>query len=143
MIGDHSLITMTLVKGLKPDSSKSYRRDWRKYNKALLLQEISKANLSMNIGDVQSMWNKIVNVLIISIGLSAAFDLVNIDLLMKRLSIIGLPRDVLSLIKLWLMKRLFYVSIDVVNSLVVDLETGTIQGSIVFRLWLIKFVCVE
>ena len=143
MIGDHSLITMTLVKGLKPDSSKSYRRDWRKYNKALLLQEISKANLSMNIGDVQSMWNKIVNVLIISIGLSAAFDLVNIDLLMKRLSIIGLPRDVLSLIKLWLMKRSFYVSIDVVNSLVVDLETGTIQGSIVFRLWLIKFVCVE
>ena len=62
MIGDHSLIKMTLVKGLKPDSSKSYRRDWRKYNKTLLLQEISKANLTMNIGDVQSMWDKIENV---------------------------------------------------------------------------------
>ena len=65
-----------------------------------------------------------------SIDLSAEFDLVNIDLLMKRLSIIGLPRDVLHLIKLWSMKRSFYVSIDGVNSLVVDLDTGTIQGYI-------------
>ena len=62
--------------------------------------------------------------LMASIDLSAAFDLVNIDLLMKRLTIIGLPRDVLRLIKTWLMNRSFFVRIDGVNSLVVDMDTG-------------------
>ena len=37
-----------------------------------------------------------------SIDLSAAFDLVNVDLLITRLTVIGLPSDVIRLIKLWL-----------------------------------------
>ena len=36
-----------------------------------------------------------------SIDLSAAFDVVNVKLLLKRLQIIGLPSDVIRLIKVW------------------------------------------
>ena len=68
--------------------------------------------------------------LMASIDLSAAFDLVNIKLLMKRLKVIGLPNDILRLIELWLSKRSFYVSLNGMNSMVIDLNCGTIQGSI-------------
>ena len=69
-------------------------------------------------------------VLMASLDLSAAFDVVNIDLLMKRLRIIGLPGDVLSLIDVWLRNRLFYVEIDGRVSKFFDIKYGTIQGSI-------------
>ena len=68
--------------------------------------------------------------LMASIDLSAAFDLVDTKLLIKRLKIIGLPTDVVRLIELWLTDRSFYVSINGENSLLVDLGGGTIQGSI-------------
>jgi hypothetical protein len=61
-------------------------------------------------------------VLTTSIDMSSAFDLVNIDLLIKRLKIIGLPDDVVELIKSWLKQRSFCASID--------LKLGTVQGSI-------------
>ena len=47
-----------------------------------------------------------------SLDLSAAFDVVNNELIMKRLRIIGLPGDVLSLIEVWLHNRVHYVEID-------------------------------
>ena len=65
-----------------------------------------------------------------SINLSAAFDLVNTKLLIKRLKIIGLPSDIVRLIELWLSHRSFYVSINGTNSMVMDLNCGVIQGSI-------------
>ena len=65
-----------------------------------------------------------------SVDLSAAFDVVNIDLLMKRLRILGLPGDVLSLIETWLRKRLFYVDINGEVSKFYEINYGTIQGSI-------------
>ena len=65
-----------------------------------------------------------------SIDLSAAFDLVNIKLLMIRLTKIGLPKDILRLIELWLSKRSFFVNVKGENSIVIDLNCGTIQGSI-------------
>ena len=68
--------------------------------------------------------------LMASIDLSAAFDLVNTKLLLKRLKIIGLPPDILRLIELWLTKRSFYVNINGKNSYIVKLIGGTIQGSI-------------
>ena len=67
-------------------------------------------------------------VLMVSVDLSAAFDVVNIDLLMKRLRILGLPDDVLSLVELWL--RLFYVDINGEISKLYEIDYGTIQGSI-------------
>ena len=37
-----------------------------------------------------------------SLDLSTAFDIVNVDLLLKRLSILALPRDIIHLITIWL-----------------------------------------
>ena len=65
-----------------------------------------------------------------SIDLSAAFDVVNVDLLLKRLNILGLPNDVIDLIRIWLKERYFYVNIENRNSYVHTSKVGTIQGSI-------------
>ena len=67
--------------------------------------------------------------LMASIDLSAAFDVVNIDLLVKRLKILGIPADVINLIKIWLKNRLFYVDINGKTSWIKSSESGTIQGS--------------
>ena len=69
-------------------------------------------------------------VLVASLDLSSVFDVVNIDLLMKRLVILGLPNDVTSLIEVWLRNRSYYVSIDGENSILHDLLLGTVQGSV-------------
>ena len=47
-----------------------------------------------------------------SIDLSAAFDVVDVELLIKCLTILGLPGDVINLIKNWLKERFFYVSVN-------------------------------
>ena len=70
------------------------------------------------------------SVLLASLDLSAAFDVVNIELLIKRMQIVGLPQDVIDLVEIWLKNRMFYVSIDGVNSCLYDLLLGTVQGSI-------------
>ncbi len=46
-------------------------------------------------------------VLLASLDLSTAFDLVNIDLLIKRLRVMGLPLDVIELKTVWLKNRSF------------------------------------
>jgi hypothetical protein len=69
-------------------------------------------------------------VLVSSLDLSSAFDVVNVNLLIKRLTILGLPEDVISLIKVWLQNRCYYVSLDSGNSVLHDLLLGTVQGSI-------------
>ena len=68
--------------------------------------------------------------LMASLDLSAAFDVVNIGLLRKRMDIVGIPADVVSLIDTWLTERLFYVSINGDNSCLMTSNSGTIQGSI-------------
>ena len=40
-----------------------------------------------------------------SIDLSAAFDIVDVNLLIKKLVILGLPNDVVKLIEIWLKER--------------------------------------
>jgi hypothetical protein len=65
-----------------------------------------------------------------SIDLSSALDLINVDLLIKRLIVIGLPKDVIDLTRCWLNNRSFYVSIDGENSILYNLLLGTVQGSI-------------
>ena len=47
-----------------------------------------------------------------SLDLSSAFDVVDVKLLIKRLGIIGLPDDVISLVENWLTGRFFYVDVD-------------------------------
>ena len=64
------------------------------------------------------------------IDLSAAFDIVDIDLLIKRLAILGLPNDVIRLINVWLHERYFYVSINGSDSSIKVTWFGIVQGSI-------------
>ena len=68
--------------------------------------------------------------LMASLDLSSAFDVVNVDLLIKRLKIIGLPSDIICLINEWLNTRYFYVSVDGENSIIHSIGVGTVQGSI-------------
>ena len=70
------------------------------------------------------------HVLVASLDLSSAFDVVNIELLLKRMQIVGLPEDVIELVRIWLSNRLYYVSIGGENSCMFDLLTGTVQGSV-------------
>ena len=65
-----------------------------------------------------------------SLDLSAAFDLVNRELLFKRMEIMGIPPDVVLLLKDWLSNRLFYVNINSSNSSLHQDNHGTIQGSV-------------
>jgi hypothetical protein len=48
-------------------------------------------------------------VLMASLDLSAAFDVVNVPLLLKRLKVMGLPEDLIALIEAWLRGRSFYI----------------------------------
>ena len=48
-----------------------------------------------------------------NLDLSSAFDVVNVNLLLKRMRIAGLPADVVELVETWLKDRKCYVSIIV------------------------------
>ena len=65
-----------------------------------------------------------------SLDLSAAFDLVNIELLISWLRVIGLPKDVIRLIRIWLTDRKQYVEVSGISSVMTDVGSGTVQGSI-------------
>ena len=68
--------------------------------------------------------------LMASLDLSSAFDVVNVRLLLKRMRLLGLPEDIVSLCGNWLSNRFFYVSIGGINSIIHTLDVGTVQGSI-------------
>ena len=68
--------------------------------------------------------------LMASLDLSAAFDVVNVELLLKRLKIMGLPPDIINLLNKWLNNQFFYVSVGDGNSFVYGTSVGTVQGSI-------------
>ena len=67
-------------------------------------------------------------VIMASLDLNAAFDLVNVDLLIKRLRIMGMPSDLIKLIREWLIRRSFYVQVGDDCSAMFDSDCGTIQG---------------
>ena len=68
--------------------------------------------------------------LMASLDLSAAFDVVDVELLLKRLQIIGLPDDLVSLIRNWLSERYYHVNVDGSNSYIHLSLVGMVQGSI-------------
>ena len=68
--------------------------------------------------------------LMATLDLSAAFDVVDVNLLIKRLTILGLSSDIISLISEWLKTRYFYVGLDIGNSYIHSTGVGTVQGSI-------------
>jgi hypothetical protein len=51
-----------------------------------------------------------------SLDVSATFDVVNVKLLLKRLKIIRLPKDIIELVEVWLSTKYFYVNINDNNS---------------------------
>ena len=65
-----------------------------------------------------------------TLDLSSAFDVVNVELLLKRLEIMGIPHDIITLLSEWLRNRYFYVSVEGENSCIHHTEVGTVQGSI-------------
>ena len=68
-------------------------------------------------------------VAVASIGMSAAFDVINVELLMKRLEIMGFPQDIISLLASWLNGRWGYVEVDGCCSTYFQVKNGTVQGS--------------
>ena len=68
--------------------------------------------------------------LVASLDLSSAFNVVNVNLFIKGLHHIGMPSDIIQMISIWLKERSYFVSIDGNNSTLFDLLSGTVQGSI-------------
>ena len=64
------------------------------------------------------------------LDLSNAFDVVNVNLLLKRMRISGLPDDVIKLVEIWLTDRKYYVSVNGKHSFIRLSDLGTVQGSI-------------
>ena len=69
-------------------------------------------------------------VIMASLDLSMAFDMVNKDLLINRLKVMGMPNDLVRLIREWLSGRTFYVEIEGESSALFTSDQGTIQGSV-------------
>jgi hypothetical protein len=68
-------------------------------------------------------------VAVASLDLSSAFDVINVDLLLVRLSIMGLPDDLILLLRSWLKNRSAYVEVDGECSEYFDVPNGSVQGS--------------
>ena len=64
-----------------------------------------------------------------SLDLSSAFDVINVDLLLVRLSIMGLPDDLVLMLRSWLKNRSAYVEVDGECSEYFDVPNGSVQGS--------------
>ena len=65
-----------------------------------------------------------------TIDMSAAFDVVNHELLIKRLYVLGLPPNLIKLLENWLTGRLFYCRVNDSNSMMIEIDAGTVQDSI-------------
>ena len=77
---------------------------------------------------------------LVSLDLSSAFDVVNHELLIKRLRIMGIPQTIVNLIQNWLTDRSFYVEINGHCSEARRLAHGTIQGSVLGPILFALFV---
>ena len=64
------------------------------------------------------------------LDLSAAFDVVNHELLVRRMEIMGIPNQIVTVVTDWLNGRHFYCEVNGKNSVMIGLDCGTIQGSI-------------
>jgi hypothetical protein len=79
-------------------------------------------------------------VLLASLDLGSALDIVNVDLLIKPLCILSLPKGAIDLINVWLNNQMFYVTVEENNSLLYERLMGTVQGSILGLLLYTMFV---
>ena len=56
LFGDHRLITFCINEA-KPKPNVNYRRDWRKYSKESLCNELSLIDWKIDTDGVQGFWN--------------------------------------------------------------------------------------
>jgi hypothetical protein len=56
--------------------------------------------------------------LLANLDLSSGFDIMNVNLLLKRMRIVGLPKDVIGLVAVWLKGRMYNVSVNDKNSFI-------------------------
>ena len=68
-------------------------------------------------------------VVMASLDLSSAFDVVDHGLLFRRLAIMGIPNDVVNLLRGWLTGRLAYVEVNDDVSSIFEINIGVLQGS--------------
>ena len=64
IIGDHSMLLMSLRNEKKISPTVSHRRDWSKYSKEKLIVELSQEDWNWEIAEVQDHWNKIEETLV-------------------------------------------------------------------------------
>ena len=57
LFGDHMLVSITVRLEKKVDEV-SIRRDWRKYSKIVLLDELSRVDWNSDVNNVQNMWDE-------------------------------------------------------------------------------------
>ena len=86
-------------------------------------------------------------VAVASMDLSAAFDVIDVNLLLKRMKNLGIPEDVLNLIKAWLDGRIAYVEVGSECSEFYKIDFGSGQGSILgpvlFNYYMAPFVSTK
>jgi Reverse transcriptase (RNA-dependent DNA polymerase) len=70
------------------------------------------------------------NAAVVSLDLTAAFDVIDHELLIKRLKLFGIPNPITNLIRDWLINRVAYVECQDSISRVYKITKGTIQGSV-------------
>ena len=75
-----------------------------------------------------------------TVHLCAAFDMINIELLMKHLRVIILLGDVLDLIQVWPKDKFFFVKIEDLNTILHNINTGTIHGWILVPILYANYV---
>jgi hypothetical protein len=66
----------------------------------------------------------------LSVDLTETFDLVDMGLLNEHLKQIEWLDDIVGLVRLWLSNSSFPVNVNEISSILVDLPSGVIQGSI-------------
>jgi len=106
-------------RNLFTEKQHSFRKGRSTVSAARILQyEISKAMDDNNFAAVASL------------DLSSAFDVVNVELLLTRLTRMGLPHDVMGLIREWLVGRISYVEVEGLCSEFFHVDSGTVQASV-------------
>ena len=69
-------------------------------------------------------------VTVASLDLTAAFDVINHTILVKRMKKIGIPMIIINVVREWLTGRAFYVDVKGKSSTIRELTHGTVQGSV-------------
>lgn len=80
------------------------------------------------------------SVAVLSLDLSSAFDVVDIETLIKRLQVMGLPINIINQIKKWLSNRSAYIETLDNCSEIYNVNQETVQGSVMGPMFFLLFI---